>query len=294
MIAPLHLRLLIAIACLAAGSIVTAQDPAPKGDVKGLRVFTAGHSFHVWVVPILAELAKNAGITGHQIAGVSSIGGSTVLKHWIVPDDKNKAREVLKAGQADVLTLAPIWLPDEGIEKFAALAVQGNPGIRITVQEYWLPNDEYVPVYPLQTKKKVDHNATSLPALRKAQDQYAHDIEEHVRSLNQKLNTKAMVVVPVGHAAVALRERILAGTCPGITSQADLFRDSWGHPTQPIQALSAYCHFAVIYGRSPVGLPIPAVLKKNPAWDEKLNRLLQELAWEAVTKNPMTGVKTAP
>ena len=57
--------------------------------------------------------------------------------------------------------------------------------------------------------------------------------------------------------------------------------------------LTAYCHFAVIYKRSPVGLPMPAVLKnaKNPNWDEKLNTLLQELAWEAVTAHPLSGVK---
>ena len=62
-----------------------------------------------------------------------------------------------------------------------------------------------------------------------------------------------------------------------------------------LQALAAYCHFAVIYRTSPVGLPLPAVLAKanNTAWDEKLNRLLQELAWDAVTHHPLTGVKQA-
>jgi hypothetical protein len=57
--------------------------------------------------------------------------------------------------------------------------------------------------------------------------------------------------------------------------------------------LVAYCHFAVIYRRTPVGLPIPLVLEraKNPEWDAKLNRLLQELAWDAVTHHPLSGVK---
>lgn len=293
---PFTLAVICAIALSTAGSFAAPpanEAPAastPENDGKGLRVFTCGHSFHVWVVPLLAEMAKNAGITDHVIAGVSSIGGSTVLRHWDLPDDKYKAKKVLSAGQADVLTLSPIWLPDEGIEKFAALAVAHNPNVRITVQEYWLPNDEYVPAYPLQTKKKVDHNATVLPALQKAQDQYDHDMDEHVRGLNKKLGKDVIVTVPVGQAVVALREKIVAGQAPGIASQAELFRDSWGHPTQPIQALAAYCHFAVIYHRSPVGLPKPAILAKNPAWDDKLNRLLQELAWEAVTSHPMSGV----
>ena len=270
---------------VAAQEKALTKESAVKASIdKGLRVFTCGHSFHVWVVPLLSEMAKNAGIVDHQIAGVSSIGGSRVLKHWDVPDEKNKAKQVLLAGNADVLTLSPIWLPDEGIEKFATIAVQGNPSIRITVQKYWLPNDEYVPVYPLETKKQVDHNATTIPALRKAQDQYDHDVDEHILAINTKLGTNALVTVPVGQAVVALREKIIAGEAPGLKMQSELFRDNWGHPTQPIQVLAAYCHYAVIYQRSPVGLPLPSILTRNPAWDDNLNRLLQELAWAAVTK----------
>jgi len=95
----------------------------------------------------------------------------------------------------------------------------------------------------------------------------------------------------VGQAVVALREKIVAGECPGIKQQAELFRDHWGHPTAPVQVLAAYCHFAVIYRRSPVGLPLPAAFAKNPAWEDKLNGMLQELAWDAVTKHPMSGVR---
>jgi hypothetical protein len=274
-------------AALPVGKVVATAVPAVKGD--GLRVFTAGHSFHVWVVPLLSEMALHAGIRGHRVAGKSSIGGSTVLKHWDVPDVTNPTKRALVAGEVDVLTLSPIWLPDPGIENFALLAVKHSPDIRITVQEYWLPNDEYNPVYPLDTRKKVDHNAATMPALRAAHARYFADIEAHVRAINANLGKDAMLIVPVGQAVLALRERVIAGTAPGIKDQAELFRDAWGHPTQPIMALAAYCHFAVIYRRSPVGLPRPAILSRNPAWDDQLNRLLQELAWDAVTQHAMTG-----
>ena len=291
---PLFLALLFATATAVP---CKAQQPQPTAaiasDVKGLRVFTCGHSFHVWVVPMLAELAAAAGIKDHVIAGKSSIGGSTVMKHWNVPDEKNLAKQALRDGKVDVLTLSPIWLPDEGIDNFAKLAFAHNPNIRITVQEYWLPNDEYHPVYPLDTRKKVDHNATTIPALQKAQDQYDHDVDDYARAINAKLGKPALVTVPVGQAVVRLREKVIAGTCPGIKQQTELFRDNWGHPQPPIQALAAYCHFAVIYQRSPVGLPMPAALKKNPAWDNKLNRLLQELAWDTVKAHPMSGVASS-
>ena len=57
--------------------------------------------------------------------------------------------------------------------------------------------------------------------------------------------------------------------------------------------LAAYCHFAVIYRRSPVGLPLPRNLANVHNLDEmnKLNRLLQELAWDAVTRHPLSGIK---
>ena len=48
--------------------------------------------------------------------------------------------------------------------------------------------------------------------------------------------------------------------------------------------LDTYCHFAVIYRRSPVGLLTPKTLGSGKIADE-LNHLLQELAWEAVTKH---------
>ena len=101
--------------------------------------------------------------------------------------------------------------------------------------------------------------------------------------------------MPVGQAAAALREKIVAGQAPGLKAQWDLFSDCWGHPQSPLRVLDGYCHFAVIYRRSPVGLPVPADLARDDklADKEKLNRLLQELAWAAVVQHPLSGVKGA-
>jgi hypothetical protein len=38
---------------------------------------------------------------------------------------------------------------------------------------------------------------------------------------------------------------------------------------------------------------VPAALKDNPEADA-LNQLLQQLAWEAVTAHPMSGVRLTP
>ena len=104
-----------------------------------------------------------------------------------------------------------------------------------------------------------------------------------------------MFLVPVGDAVIRLRERVVRGEVPGIARQSELFRDDLGHGKAPIAVLSAYCHYAVIYGRNPVGLPVPAALTAAGLGEHAsaVNRILQEAAWEAVTAEPSAGVKPA-
>ncbi len=283
--------LLLAAFCLTA-PIVYADDLLPP-ITQGQRVATCGHSFHVFTYKQVDEIAKSAGLE-HQLVGLSTIGGSTVQKHWDVPEEKSAVKQVLKTGKVDVLTLSPIWLPDDAIEQFVKLGIEHNPALRITVQEYWMPNDEYNPVYPLDTRKKVDHNATDIGKLRDATMRYAKDIEDYVQGINQRLGKQSVFIVPVGMAAVTLREKIVKGEAPGLKTQAELFRDNWGHALPPLQILSSYCHFAVIYRHSPVGLPVPNAFKalKDMSDDDKakLNKLLQEIAWDTVTHHSLTGM----
>jgi hypothetical protein len=258
---------------------------------KGQRVFTCGHSFHVWVPGIMADLCKKAEIPGHVQIGISSIGGSRVIQHWNIAEPMNKARAALKTGKVDVLTLSPIFLPDAGIENFTRLALEHNKDIRIIVQPIWLRWDIYEPT--TKRPKTVDHNAITGEELRKRHAVYFKSIDEHIRELNKKLGKTVLFVVPAPQAVIALREKIIAGQAPGLKMQEDLFTDALGHGKPPLEALVAYCNYAVIYRRSPVGLPVPEVLKRAKLGDqkEKLNRLLQELAWAAVTQHPLSGVR---
>lgn len=261
---------------------------------KGQRIFTCGHSFHVWVPGIVAELAKKAQIPNHTQVGLSSIGGSRVIQHWDIADKDNKAKEALKSGKVDVLTLSPIFLPDPGIEKFTDLAVEHNKDIRICVQPIWLRWDIYEPT--TKRPEKVDHNAITAEELRKRHAVYFKQIDEHIQELNKKQGKTVLYIVPAPQAVIALREKIIDGKAPGLKTQEALFTDPLGHGTPPLQALVAYCNYAVIYRRCPVGLPVPEILKKAKLGDqeEKLNLLLQELAWEAVTQHPLSGVSLKP
>jgi hypothetical protein len=257
----------------------------------GLHMFTCGHSFHVWVPGIVADLCKKAEIPGHVQVGLSSIGGSRVIQHWDIPADMNKAKQALATGMVEVLTLSPIFLPDAGIENFTTLALEHNTDIRVIVQPIWLRWDIYEPT----TKRpaKVDHNAITGEELRKRHAEHFQKMDDHIRELNAKYGKTVLFVAPAPQAVIALREKIIAGEAPGLKAQEDLFTDELGHGTPPLMALVAYCDFAVIYRRSPVGLPVPEILKQAKLGDqeEKLNHLLQELAWDAVRQHPLSGVK---
>ena len=264
-----------------------AQEKLAEPITKGQRVFTCAHSFHQFVPNLLAEIAKSAEIKGHVQVGMSSIGGSRIIQHWDVKDDKFKSKESLMSGNVDVLTLSPIFLPDPGIENFTKLALEHNKDIRIVVQPIWLRWDIYEPT----TKRpdKVDHNAITIEELKKRHEPYFKSMDEFIVEQNKKLGKTVLFEVPAAQAVIALREKIVDGKAPGLKTQEDLFSDALGHGKPPLLQLVAYCNFSVIYRRSPVGLP---VLKRKPTEDEeKLNRLLQELAWDAVVHHPLSGVK---
>ena len=265
-----------------------AAEPASASEVKGQRVFTAGHSFHYFLPPVLKDIAVKAGIERHEQIGSQAIGGSRVIQHWDLADEKNQVKKALKTGKVDVLTLSPIYLPDEGIEKFARFALEQNPEIRITIQEFWLPFDDQAAW--TKRPKQIDRDAKTIEELRQAHANYFQTMDQHISSLNEELGKPVLRIVPVGQAVLGLREKIVQGQAPGLEKQSELFTDVLGHVHPPIMVLSGYCHYAVIYGRSPEGLAVPAAIAKRPE-AEALNRLLQKLAWEAVTKHPFSGVK---
>jgi acetyl esterase len=279
--------------CLFAFGALHADGPAKPID-KGQRVFTAGHSLHHVggaFMPTLQNVAELAGIKGHVVAGYWPVGN--YQQYWKDPDEKHKLKQVLRDGKVDVLTLVGIVRngADPGIEEFTKFALKHNPDIRITLQASWLQYDDP----KLRVSEIVDWDAATGEKLRKNHAEYFKTTADQVRAVNKQLGKDVLFLVPVGEATIALREKIMAGRVPGLKKQADLFSDDLGHAREPLKVLVAYCHFAVIYRRSPVGLPMPTLLKngKNPAWDENLNRLLQELAWEAVIKEPLSGVTAA-
>jgi hypothetical protein len=260
---------------------------APKGE----RIFVTAHSFHNFVAPRLAPLAKAAGIENHQLVGAQMIGGSKVIQHWNLPDEKQKAKPALAEGKVDVMTMSPVmsYTPDDGMDRFVELGAKHNPKMRFLVQHSWPVWDGWLPDEKIASKEERD--TRSLDIVRVATKRFRSALEAQAGELNKKLGRDAVRIVPVGDAVMKLRELIAAGEAPGLSKQTDIFTDQIGHGKEPILALTTYCNFACIYGVSPVGLKVPnaALDKLSP----ELDPLLRKIAWETVTGYPLSGVKAA-
>ncbi|MBM3889063.1 MAG: hypothetical protein FJ388_08040 [Verrucomicrobia bacterium] len=284
------LTLLTALLLVPLVALHAAEPRTVAPVVPGQRVLVTGHSFHVPVAPLIEQVVKAAQITGHQLVGGQIIGGSRVMQHWNLPDEKNIAKTVLRAGGVDVMTMSPNWIvPDEAIEHFVTLGLERNPKLRVMVQVSWYPWDGLKP--PQKVAKNEDRDAKTVADLRAVYDPYRDTIRTQLRAINARHARPVVFLVPVGEAVLRLREKVIAGKAPGITRQSELFGDQIGHGKPPILQLAAYCHFACIYHRNPVGL---ACFEK-PGNDEshKLNHLLQTIAWDAVRDEPLAGLPIA-
>ena len=286
---------LITLGCLT-GAVRSQPGGTPADPPKGQRVFYASHS-GMWYVPdALGELAEAATIKDHKMVGLQKLGASKTLQHWNLPEDKNQAKKALKAGEVDVFVMSPIQFPDEGVENFVKFGLEHNSNMRFLVQITWGGGDIDNQDFPKGAFANVDREKTP-DQLKQLYARNVKAAEAQADAVNQKYGggKKVLFLVPSAQALVALRTRIAHNEVPGLTKQGELFNDVMSHPSAPLEALNTYLHYAVLYDRSPVGLPMPGLLKraKREAWDEKLSRSLQELAWETAAKYPYSGVTSA-
>ena len=271
-----------ALAQLLVSSATAAELPA------GLRVFYTGHSFHMFVPPQIDVMVKAAGIQGHRQVGVQGIGGSRVIQHWDLADEKNKAKPALTSGDVDVFTMAAhLAIPDEGIAKFTELGLKHNPNLRLLVQASWFPFD--VAAADKKIRENSQRDAMKIADLQAAVDEWRVKLEAQVDALNKQHERKAVFIVPVGDAVVKLREKVVAGTFPGVKTQSELFTDPIGHAGPHVQALASYCNYVAIYRISPVGLKIP-----GKSISPEQHEILQKLAWDTVSGYPHSGVIAVP
>jgi len=262
-------------------------------------MFYASHSL-MWDVPApLAEMVKAYGITNHTLA-IQQKGFSRTQQFWDEAEAQSQAKQALKAGKMDDFVMSPMDMPDTGVAEFVKLGILNNPHMRFFVQNNWagFNNDGQKAQQSMQlmmSGKLKQWDQTTEEDLKTLNTECEKAFEAQVKQINEQIGHEVLFIIPTSQANSDLRAQIIRKEFPGLDKQSDLFLDQIGHPKPPLVALNAYLHFATIYGRSPVGLPIPTILKKanNPKWDDNFNKSLQELAWKTVTAYPLSGVKAS-
>lgn len=273
--------------------VASAEEQAAKKSDSGYKVFYASHSL-MWYVPEpLADMATERGLEGHRLVGLQKLGASRTLQHWQLPADNNLAKKALESGKVDVLVMSPIQFPDEGIENFVKLGLKHKPDMKFLVQLSWGGGDIDNQDFPKGAWTKPDRDKTP-EQLAEMNARNVKAGEAQVDAINQKYGKGNDIVflIPTSQATAELRSRIYRKEVPGLETQDDLFVDP-AHPSPPLEALNAYLHYAVLYRQSPVGLPMPQLLKRTgrSEWDEKLNKTLQEIAWKTTQQYPRSGIE---
>ncbi len=273
-------------------ALYNAPAPAPDGP---LNVYHLGHSL---VGKDMPAMLMQLGGTGHRYN--SQLGwGARMNAHWD-PDTPIKgfeesnthpeyrdAHDAMASRDYDVLVLT------EGVEirdsikyfdsarylhNWARSAKAKNPSIRVYFYETWHPLDD-----PEGWLTRLDRDL-----------ELYWEGEVLRRALNYKDTPGPIYMIPAGQVMAAfVREVEARGGIGPIKTRHDLFSDDI-HFNDLGAYLVALTHYAVLYQKSPVGLP-HALMRADgtPATDPgpEAAALMQETVWQVVTGYRRTGVQ---
>ena len=285
-------------------AIYAAPLPAPD---RPLRVFHLGHSLVGRDMPAMLEQLAAAGMgPGHQYE--SQLGWGTSLKeHWKgdkaingfeaenAHDRYRAAHDAVGSGDYDAVVLTEMVEIRDAIRyhnspkflhKWANLARKGGTDTRIYLYESWHRLDD-----PDGWLNRLDADLNGywlgklmLPEITRA-----------------RAPERPIYLIPAGQVMArfvrAVEER---GGVGNVQNRESLFaRDAQGQ-LDPIHVndlgayLVALTHYAVLYQRSPVGLP-HALMRADgspaEAPDNQAAQLMQQVVWDVVREHGKTGVE---
>jgi hypothetical protein len=276
-------------------------NPLPAPD-HGLAVFHLGPSLVGRDMPVmLDQLAQAAGYAGHRHA--SQLGwGASLNQHRAgaaaVPgfgpenDHPNHApaTDIASGGYDAVVLTEMVEIRDAiryhdsaaALSHWGQAARAGNPEARVYLYETWHRLDDAE-----GWLNRIDADAT-----RAWQDELMR-----VAMANPAVGT--IYLIPGGQVLAAATRAIEAGQVPGLTDRKALFATDASGAVDPIHLndlgayLIALTHFAVLYHRSPLGLPATLQRADGQAAAPLPSAAvapLQRLVWQVVAGNALTGV----
>lgn len=253
-----------------------------------LSVYFIGHSLVGRLMPaLLAQLSPE----GHSYESQSG-WGAELQAHWEpdvtlngaeVENDHPRfrdAHEATASGDYDVLVLTEKIGLQSSIDyhdswhyvaNWSAKAWEANPDTRVYMYETWHETtieDGWL--------ERIDRD---LPIL------WEGEILD--RALAETKAIHPIYVIPAGQVMAAVVR-------DGLYTKEELLPDSI-HKSDAAAYLVALTHYAVIYARTPVGLPHTGlVTEKDTPFegpDGATARRMQEIVWDVVTAYPRTGVQ---
>ena len=280
---------IIAFLMLYLSNAVAAQVAAAEPST---RIFYTGHSFAGGPPAWLGVLAKQAEIPGYENRGRQALGASRVIDHWNLAEERNQAKSAIVMDNLDVLTLSPnMKLPDEGIDRFVDFALQHRPNIRVFVQGSWMTWDGL----GKDGITNAERDTRPVTEIRERTTRHMNDIRTQLRATNARVGREVCNLVPVGTAVVRMRELIAEGKLPGFNKPSHLFSDDIGHSSPAVNHVCTYMFYAAVFQRDPRelrGLGNNGWSKQYGTPDPQLTPLLQQIAWETMLAEPLSGLKS--
>lgn len=261
-----------------------------------LKVYHLGHSLVGRDMPaMLQQLADAAPGPGHAYHSQTG-SGAELEAHW-EPDiplkdgDKandhpafREAHEAVGSGEYDAVVLtekigieASIKYHDAWryLTLWTEKAQAANPEVRVYMYETW---------HSRKWDNWLERLDQDLPRF------WEREILD--RAMADDRVTPPIYVIPAGQVFAAVERRLAEGPIAEIAASDLFFRDLI-HLSDAGNYLVALTHYAVLYGRPPVGLP--HVLRRADgsaaqAVSPEAARILQDIVWQVVTDYPRTGV----
>ncbi len=269
--------------------------PAPEGP---LKVYHLGHSLVGHDMPsMLAQMVGQGHSWNNQLGW-----GTTLKAHWepdvdIAGFDDNRppnfrdAREAVSSGEYDAVVLT------EMVELKDAIKFFDSPRYAQLWADAARGASETTVVYLYETW----HNLDTEPGWLERID---NDLEalwvRKVLGPDTRRNPERPVyLIPGGQVLGAVARAAESGEIEGIDSRDDLFlrKDNGELDTIHVNDLGLYVvaltHYAVLYHRSPVGLPHElnrADGSPADSFSSGAARAIQSMVWDVVTSIPRTGV----
>lgn len=283
----------------------SARQPAvvsyPKPEDGSLRIVGTGHSFMAPGYRTFPRIVAAAGfkqppLVTHTGGGVT---GSTRYKweqeNGIFQFDRKPVPKLL-ASISNAKWDAMMWGPyfhdrPEYYSCWIDFCLKYNPSMKFYLSDAW-PQVDQLEELP-ESEKELTAETFVLMGEEK-NEIYGSLVGELNRTYAGKV-----FIMPTSDAMVLAAQYYHRGELPGVEGintfiggkGRSLWRDRLGHLGTGLGQLEGYVFYATLYGRSPENIESEIDFGNQGDYPSaKLDRVFRKIAWQAVLKNPLSGV----